>query len=69
MAKNWGQHCGYIELVGYLANATDPVPLVLDLRIDHDRLGTSSDPNLNGHLHYPNDIDRSLNEVAVEKIR
>jgi hypothetical protein len=27
---------------------------VLDLRIVHDRFGSSSDPNLNGHLHYPN---------------
>ncbi len=35
---------------------------VLDLRIDHDRFGSSSDPSLNGQLHYPNDVDRSLNE-------
>jgi hypothetical protein len=45
------------------------VPLVLDLRIAHDRSGNSSDPSLNGHLHYPNDIDRSLNEAAPDKIR
>jgi hypothetical protein len=45
------------------------VPLVLDLRIAHDRLGSSSDPNINGHLHYPDDIDRSLNEAAADKIR
>jgi len=43
--------------------------LVLDLRIAHDRFGSSSDPNLNGHLHYPNDIDKSLNETATDKIR
>ncbi len=30
---------------------------MLDLRITHDRFGRSSDPSLNGHLHYPNDID------------
>jgi hypothetical protein len=41
----------------------------LDLRIDHDRLGINSDLNLNGHLHYPNDIDRSLIETATDKIR
>ena len=41
-----------------------PVPLVLDLRVAHDRWGSSSDPSINGHLHYPNDIDRSLNEDA-----
>jgi hypothetical protein len=52
-----GRHCGDIELVTYLTNATDPVPLVVDLNIDHDRFGSSSDPSLNGHLHYPNDID------------
>jgi len=34
----WGQDCGDIELVGYLTNATGPVPLVLDLRVVHDRV-------------------------------
>ena len=67
--KSRGQHCGDIELAGYLANATGPVPLVLDLHIAHDRFGSSSDPSLNGNLHYPNNIDRSLNEVADDKIR
>jgi hypothetical protein len=43
--------------------------LVLDLHIAHDRFGSSSDLNLNGHLHYPNDIDGSLNEAAADKIR
>jgi hypothetical protein len=43
--------------------------LVLDLRIAHDRFGSSSDPSLNGQLHYPNDIDKSLNEAAPDKIR
>jgi hypothetical protein len=28
--KSRGQHCGDIELGGYLANAAGPVPLVLD---------------------------------------
>jgi hypothetical protein len=57
--------------VGYLPNATGPVPLVLDLRIAHDRFGSSSHPTLNGTLHYPNpnDIDRSLNEATADKIR
>ena len=56
--KSRDQHCGDIELEGYLVNETVPVPLVLDLRITHDRFGSSSDPSLNGHLHYPNNIDR-----------
>ena len=30
--KSRGQHCGDIEVAGYLPNASGPVPLVLDLR-------------------------------------
>ncbi len=41
----------------------------LDHRISHDRSGSRSDPILNGHLHYPNDIDKSLNETDSDKIR
>jgi hypothetical protein len=54
--------------MGYLANQAGPVPLVLDLRIAHERFGPSSDLNINGNLHYPNDKDRSLNESATDKI-
>ncbi len=43
--------------------------LILDLHITHDRLGSSSDPSLNGHLHYPNDIDKSPNETVTDKVR
>ena len=67
--KSRSHHCGDIELAGYLANAVDPVPLVLDLRITHERFRSSSDPSLNGNLHYPNDIVRSLNEAVTDKIR
>ena len=38
-------------------------------RVCHDRWGNSSDPSLNGHLHYPNDVDRPLNETTDDKIR
>jgi hypothetical protein len=38
------------------------------LRLAHDRFGSSSDPTLNGRLHY-NDIDKSLNEDVNDKIR
>ncbi len=31
--------------------------------------GSRSDRSLNGHLHYPNDVDRPLNEDVVDKIR
>ncbi len=37
--------------------------------IAHERFGSSSDPRLNGHLHYPDDTDRSLNEDATHRIR
>jgi hypothetical protein len=64
-----GYRCGDIEWTGDLANAAGPLPLVLDLHIAHERFGSSSDPSINGHLHYPNDVDRSLNEGATDKMR
>ncbi len=64
-----GQYYGDIELAGYLGNASGPGPLVLDLRIAHDRVGSSADPTLNGHLRYPNNLDRSLNETVADKVR
>jgi hypothetical protein len=42
---------------------------VLDLRITHDRVGSSPDPTLNGHLKYPNNLDQSLNDEPPDKIR
>ena len=69
VVKNRGQQCGDIELAGYLANEAGPVPLVLDLRIAHDRVGSSADPTLNGHLKYPNNLDQSLNDAAADKLR
>ncbi len=39
VVKIRGQHCGDIEIEGYLTNETGPVSLVLDLRIAHDRVG------------------------------
>jgi hypothetical protein len=69
VVKSRGQHCGDIDLAGYLANESGPVPLVMDLRIDHDRVGSSTDPTLNGHLRYPNNLDQSLNDAAADKIR
>jgi hypothetical protein len=68
-ARRRGQRCGDIELAAYLANAAGPVPLVLDLRIAHDRFGSNSDPSIYGHLRYPNDLDGPLNEAAADKIR
>ncbi len=69
VVKSRGHHCGDIELVGYLANAADPVSLVLDLRVAHDRVGSSADPALNGHLRYPNNLDQSLNDTVADKLR
>ncbi len=45
------------------------MPFVLDLRIAHNRVGSSADPTLNGHLRYPNNLDGSLNEAAADKVR
>jgi hypothetical protein len=47
----------------------DPVPLVLDLRVAHDRVDSSPDPTLNGHLRYPNNLDQSLNDTGTDKLR
>jgi hypothetical protein len=69
VARSRGQRCGDIELAAYLANAAGLVSLVLDLLITHDLFGSSSVPSLNEHLHYPNDLDGSLNEAAADKIR
>ena len=63
-----GQRCGDIEVPAYLSNAAGPVPLVLDLGIAHERWGSSSNPSLNGYLHYPTDIYRTLNEAAADKV-
>jgi hypothetical protein len=59
---------GDVELVTYLVNAEGPVPLVLDVRFTHDRFGSSSYLNLNGHLHYPNDKDKSLNDSDTVRL-
>ncbi len=69
MSKRWGHHLGDIEFAFYLLNVSDPVSLVLDLLIVHDRFGRKSDPTLNWNLHYPTDIDRSNNEDDDHKIR
>jgi hypothetical protein len=69
VVKSRGQQCGDVELAGYLANAAGPVPLVLDLRIAHDRVGSSTDPTLNGQLRYPNYLDQSLDDAAADKVR
>ena len=51
-----------------LSNDVGPVPLVQDLRIAHKHWGSSSNPSLNGHLHCPADLDRTLNEAAADKV-
>ncbi len=41
---------------------------MLDLRVAHDRVVSSTDPALNGHLRYPNNLDQSLNDTVADKI-
>jgi hypothetical protein len=69
VVKSRGQHCGDVDLTGYLANVTGPVSLALDLRIVHDRVGSSTDPTLNGQIRYPNNLDQSLNDTRADKVR
>jgi hypothetical protein len=69
VVKRRGQYCGDIQVEVYLGNEEGPVSLVLDLRIVHDRMGSSADPSLNGHLKYPNNLDQSLNDATTDKIR
>jgi hypothetical protein len=70
VTESRGRHCGDVDLTVCLANSEGPqVSLVLDLHITHDRFGSNSDLNLNGHLHYPNGMDKSLNEGVDDKIR
>ncbi len=45
------------------------MPLVLDLRIANDRVGSSTDPTLNGQVRYPNNLDQSLNDTTADKVR
>jgi hypothetical protein len=68
VVKSRGQYCDDIELVGYLANVSGLVPLVMDLRVAHDRVDSSVDPASNGHLRYPNNLDQSLNDTPVDKL-
>ncbi len=52
-----------------IPNAAGPVPLVLDLCVAHDRIGSSVGPVINGHLRYPNILDQSLNDTTPDKLR
>jgi hypothetical protein len=63
VARSRGQRCGDIELAAYFA--AGPVPLVLDLRIAHERWGRSSDPSLHGQLHNSADLDRPLMRLPL----
>ena len=44
------------------------VTSVLDLHIDHDLFVSSSDPSLNDHLHYTNDLDGPLHDLRVQDL-
>ena len=62
----WGNRAGRVTSIWSMRRVQ---PLVLDLHIDHDRYGSSADPSVNVTLHYPTDVDRSLNESSSGKIR
>ncbi len=42
---------------------------MLDLRIVHNRMGSSADPSLNGHLKRPNNLDQLLNDASADQVR
>jgi hypothetical protein len=63
-----GQRCGYIELAAFLADAAGPVNLVMDLRIAHERWGSSSNP-VQTPSSLPADTDKPLHDATSKKIR
>ena len=67
VVKSRDQHCGDIELVGYLANEAGPVSLGMDLRIDHDRIGSSDFFELRTHLGMTEGL-RSISEFMVVSV-
>ena len=64
----WGQKRGDVEIVSYLQDAAGARNLVFDLRITHDRYGKSAQPNHNGQLTHPHDLDAPLRIAAKSKI-
>jgi len=44
VARSRGQKCGDIQLDAYIADAAGPAPLIMDLRIVHERFGSRSNP-------------------------
>jgi hypothetical protein len=52
VVRRRGQYCGDVEIVGYLANAVGPVPLVLD--------------TLNGTLHYPKAVVDKIRKYRTD---
>jgi hypothetical protein len=51
VARSRGQKCGDIQLDVYIADDAGPAPLIMDLRIAHERFGSSSNHSRNGTLH------------------
>ena len=72
VARSRGQRCGDIALAADLADSAGPVTTLYWISSSsHERFGSSSNPLLNRHLHYPlrAGIDKPLNEAAAGKIR
>jgi hypothetical protein len=65
-----GLPTGYRTTPGVFGGANGHrTSLVMDLRITDDRVGSSTDPILDGQLRSPKNLDQSLNDVDVDKIR
>ena len=60
---------GDLEFVGYLTDAAGLHNFVIDLRIAHDRIGSSTaNPHPNGTLSHPDTPDAPLNEATNRKL-
>ena len=57
-----------MQLKGYLKHNDVGRDLVYDLLVTHERCGASDKPSENGHLCYPDDINRPLREPAQKRV-
>ena len=63
-----GQRRGDVEIWSYLRDQAGSRSLVFDLSITHERFGSSSHVQQNGHLTHPQDIDAPLRLASQRKI-
>jgi hypothetical protein len=67
VTANAGQRRGDVEVRSYLRDQAGSRSLVFDLRIAHDRFGSSSHVQQNGSLSHPQDLDGPIRVAAQRK--